>query len=76
MQNFKLGFYVTPSLKDLPWQIEVLQDKNITHIGTDGFCEWRDDKFVTKIASYIRQAEMNLQSFHSPFCFCFAESKG
>ena len=75
MKEFELGFYLTVALDMLPWQIEVLRDRNIKHIGTDGFCEWRDDDFVAKIADYIKQSAMNLHSFHAPFGLCFTDEK-
>jgi sugar phosphate isomerase/epimerase len=75
MQEFELGFYLTTSLKTLPWQLEVLLARNIKNIGTDGFEKWRDDEFVDKIAGYIKQADMHLHSFHAPFGLCFPDKK-
>ncbi len=75
MQEFELGFYLTTSLKALPWQLEVLQERGIRNIGTDGFREWEDDDFVGKIAGLIKKAEVNLHSFHSPFGLCFTDKK-
>lgn len=75
MKEFELGFYLTTSLEELPWQLEVLQERNIKHVGTGGFCEWRDDEFVAEIRDCIKQADMNLHSFHAPFGLCFTREK-
>lgn len=75
MKCFNLGFYLTPSMKELPWQLEVLRERKIKYVGTDGFCEWKDDSFVGKIAALIKNAGVNLHSFHSPFGLCFTTPK-